>query len=53
MLSYVRGNHNKLGEGGKKVRLGQDSLPNSLFPWQKVAESRDVVLPAPLESEIN
>jgi hypothetical protein len=24
----VRGKHNKLGEGEKKVRLGQDSLPN-------------------------
>ena len=24
----MRGNHTKLGEGGKKVRLGQDSLPN-------------------------
>jgi hypothetical protein len=27
----VRGTHNKLGEGGRKVRLGQDSLPNSHF----------------------
>ena len=36
-----------LGDGEKKVRLGQDSLPNSHFPWRKVAESRDVVLPAP------
>jgi hypothetical protein len=24
----VRGKHNKLGEGERKVRLGQDSLPN-------------------------
>jgi hypothetical protein len=27
----VRGNHNKLGEGERKVRLGQDSLPNIHF----------------------
>jgi hypothetical protein len=25
------GTHNKLGEGERKVRLGQDSLPNSHF----------------------
>jgi hypothetical protein len=24
----VRGKHNKIGEGERKVRLGQDSLPN-------------------------
>jgi hypothetical protein len=24
----VRGNHTRLGEGERKVRLGQDSLPN-------------------------
>jgi hypothetical protein len=24
----VKGKHNKLGEGERKVRLGQDSLPN-------------------------
>ncbi len=24
----MRGKHNKLGEGDRKVRLGQDSLPN-------------------------
>ncbi len=29
MISSVRGTHNKLGE--RKVRLGQDSLPNSHF----------------------
>jgi hypothetical protein len=28
IISYVRGKHNKLGEGERKVRLGQDSLPN-------------------------
>jgi hypothetical protein len=27
----VRGKHNKLGEGERKVRLGQDSLPNKPF----------------------
>ena len=27
----MRGTHNKLGEGDRKVRLGQDSLPNSHF----------------------
>ena len=27
----MRGTHNKLGEGERKVRLGQDSLPNSYF----------------------
>jgi hypothetical protein len=27
----VRGAHNKLVEGERKVRLGQDSLPNSHF----------------------
>jgi hypothetical protein len=26
------GSHNKLGEGERKVRLGQDSLPNTKFP---------------------
>jgi hypothetical protein len=26
------GTHNKLGEGERKVRLGQDSLPNRDFP---------------------
>jgi hypothetical protein len=31
MISKVRGTHNKLGEGERKVRLGQDSLPNSHF----------------------
>ncbi len=27
----MRGEHDKLGEGERKVRLGQDSLPNSHF----------------------
>ncbi len=27
----MRGKHNKLGEGERKVRLGQDSLPNIAF----------------------
>jgi hypothetical protein len=31
MISQVRVTHNKLGEGERKVRLGQDSLPNSHF----------------------
>jgi hypothetical protein len=30
----MRGSHNKLGKGERKVRLGQDSLPNSEFPCQ-------------------
>jgi hypothetical protein len=38
----VRGSHIKLGEGERKVRLGQDSLPN------KAEMSGDyVVLPSP------
>ncbi len=43
----MRGSHNKLGEGGREVRLGQDSLPNTEFLWQKLAETNAVVLPAP------
>jgi hypothetical protein len=35
----VRGNHNKLGEGERKVRLGQDSLPNIAQTSRKVAET--------------
>ncbi len=27
----MRGKHDKLGEGERKVRLGQDSLPNCHF----------------------
>ena len=27
----MSGKHNKLGEGERKVRLGQDSLPNIAF----------------------
>jgi len=38
----VRGKHNKLGEGERKVRLGQDSLPNIAI---SVAETIYVVLP--------
>ncbi len=38
-VKHIRGTHNKLGEGERKVRLGQDSLPNTEFPF--------VVLPAP------
>ncbi len=26
------GGHNKLGKGERKVRLGQDSLPNRYYP---------------------
>ncbi len=32
----MRGKHNKLGEGERKVRLGQDSLPNKPFPLRKL-----------------
>jgi hypothetical protein len=35
----VRGKHNKLGEGERKVRLGQDSLPNRENPCGKITES--------------
>ncbi len=42
----MRGTHNKLGEGERKVRLGQDSLPNIAETSGKLAESRYVVLPA-------
>ena len=31
------GTCNKLGEGGRKVRLGQDSLPNSHFHTVEMA----------------
>jgi len=34
----VRGKHNKLGEGERKVRLGQDSLPNRETTCGKIAE---------------
>ena len=57
----MRGTHNKLGEGERTVRLGQDSLPNiaeTSGNWRKLAEtsgnkrklveSRYVVLPAPI-----
>ena len=40
----MRGKHNKLGEGERKVRLGQDSLPNIVI---SVAETIYVVLPGP------
>jgi hypothetical protein len=40
----VRGKHNKLGEEERKVRLGQDSLPNIAI---SVAETIYVVLPGP------
>ncbi len=40
----MRGKHNKLGEGERKVRLGQDSLPNIAI---SVAETIYVVLPGP------
>jgi hypothetical protein len=39
ILSYVRGTHNKLGERERKVRLGQDSLPNRAETSGKLAES--------------
>ncbi len=32
------GTHNRLGEGERKVRLGQDSLPNIAETSRKVAE---------------
>ncbi len=47
ILSSVRATHNKLGDGERKVRLGQDSLPNIAETSRKLAESSDVVLPAP------
>jgi hypothetical protein len=40
------GAHNRLGEGERKVRLGQDSLPIKPFPSRKLAESTNVVLPS-------
>ena len=40
----MRGKHNKLGEGERKVRLGQDSLPNIAI---SVAETSGVVSPGP------
>ena len=40
----MRGKHNKLGKGERKVRLGQDSLPNKAI---SVAETIYVVLPSP------
>ncbi len=47
----MKGTHNRLGEGERRVRLGQDSLPNIAETSRKVAESSgkssDVVLPAP------
>jgi len=35
----VRGTHNRLGEGERKVRLGQDSLPNIAETSGKLAEN--------------
>ncbi len=40
------GKHNKLGEGERKVRLGQNSLPNIAI--SVVAETIYVVLPGPV-----
>ena len=34
----MRGKHNKLGEGERKVRLGQDSLPNRETTRRKIAK---------------
>ncbi len=45
----MRGKHNKLGEGERKVRLGHDSLPNIAI---SVAETIYVVLPGP-KQEVN
>ncbi len=49
----MRGTHNKLGEGERKVRLGQDSLPNIDEMSRKLAESKDVVLPAPTKNKVH
>jgi hypothetical protein len=35
----VRGKHTKLGEGERKVRLGQDSLPNIAETSRKIVET--------------
>jgi hypothetical protein len=51
----VRGKHNKLGEGERNVRSGQDSLPNRPKKYGKhwkLAESSDVVLPALLDRHL-
>ena len=44
----MRGKHNKLGEGERQVRLGQDRLAIK----RKRAESIYVVLPAPIISAV-
>ncbi len=46
----MRGKHNKLGKGERKVRLGQDSLPNKAI---SVAETIFVVLPSPGNDMVN
>ncbi len=45
----MRGSHIKLGEGERKVRLGQDSLPNKA---EMSGGIEYVVLPAPLSLEL-
>ncbi len=46
----MRGKHNKQGKGERKVRLGQDSLPNKAI---SVAETIYVVLPSPTFWNLN
>jgi hypothetical protein len=42
------GNHNKLGEGERKVKLGQDSLPNIHFRSGNEQKGGTLFYPHPL-----
>ncbi len=43
----MRGKHNKLGEGERKARLGQNSLPNIAISVAETSGNLYVVLPRP------
>ncbi len=48
----MRGTHNKLGEGETKVRLGQDSLPNSHFHSGNERKVGTLFYPHPLTRQV-
>jgi hypothetical protein len=47
----VRGKHNKLGEGERKVWLGQDSLPNSHFRSGNERKLYTLFYPDPFQAQ--
>ena len=48
----MRGNHNKLGEGERKLRLGQDSLPNIHFHSRIERKVGTLFYPHPLTRQV-